>query len=87
MGVSRIKPSGNVVAYQTGSVNAVYTYSGNGDGWASLTIINDGVAALTFTVNGMTITVNANESFTDDFVDFTTITVTTSVAYRLLLRE
>jgi hypothetical protein len=41
---------------------------------------------LTFTVNNLTITVKSNETFTDDFVDFTSITINSNIAYRLVAR-
>jgi hypothetical protein len=79
------KPDGNVVDYFTGSTVVTYTKSGNYP-WLSLSIINDGASDLTFTVNNITITVKANEEFTDNFEDFTTITINTNIAYRLALR-
>jgi len=79
------KPSGNVVNYY--SDNTTNTYNKSSGNWISLAIINDGVSDLTFTVNNITITVKPNEKFDDDFVFFNTITVTTTVAYRLVCRE
>jgi hypothetical protein len=54
--------------------------------WNYVSIANDDTStALTFTVNGITITVLAGEAFQDTFKLFQTITITTTVAYRLVL--
>lgn len=79
------KPDGNVLDYNSGSTTATVIPSGSYE-WKSLSIINDGASALTITLNGMTITVQPDENFTDNFVDFNSITVTTSGNYRMVLR-
>lgn len=85
MSTTTIKPNGNIVDYKSGSTTATHTKSSGN--WLSLMIINDSTTtSLTITVNSMTMTIKAGEVFDDVFVDFNTVTVTTTVAYRLWLR-
>jgi len=74
---------GEVQQYLSGAVTHTYelTYSAT-----SFCIINDGVSALTFTINGLTITVNDGESFDEKFDLFNEIIITTTVAYRAIVR-
>jgi hypothetical protein len=84
--MSRIKPSGNVTRYEAGSSNV--TYSNNApNAWTSLAITNDGASDLTVTIHGMPIIVKPNEQLNEDFVDFNSVQITTTVAYRLMLRS
>jgi hypothetical protein len=52
----------------------------------SISLANDGQADLTITINDLVITIKSGEYFEDEFELFTTITVTTTSAYRLLVR-
>lgn len=80
------KPSGNVVNSFSGSTTTTHTKSSGY--WKSLSITNDDASTdLTFTVNNITITVKPNEEFSGDFVDFNSVTVTTTVTYRLVTSE
>jgi hypothetical protein len=79
------KPRGNVVNYYSGSADrAVNKTTGE---WTSLMITNDGAADLTITVNSLPMIVKTGETLDEDFVDFNQVTITTTVAYRLWLRE
>lgn len=78
------KPNGNVIDYYSGSV--VTTITKSSGNWIGLSITNDDIIDLTFTVNGLTITVKVNEVFDDNFVDFNTISINTNTSYRLALR-
>lgn len=79
------KPHGNVVSYFSG--NTATTHTKSSGYWKSLSIINDGAGDLTFTVNNLTVTIQSNETYDDDFVDFNSITINSNIAYRLALRE
>ena len=72
-----------VVAYYAGSTTATHT---PGLPCVGISITNDGASSLTFTINSITITVKAGENFSAEFDPFTSVTVTTSVAYRLVLK-
>lgn len=50
-------------------------------------ITNDGLANLTFTINGFTITVKPGESFDDLFEPFTGVVITATDAFRSVVRE
>jgi hypothetical protein len=78
------KPTGNVIDYETGSRAIIYNKSSGY--WVGLSIINDGASDLLFTVNSRVITVKPNETFEDNFADFSTITINSNVAYRLALK-
>jgi len=78
------KARGNVINYYNST--GPKTYSKPEGIWVGLAISNDNlVNNLTFTVNGLTITVKTNETFDDDFEGFTSITVH-SGSFRLVLR-
>jgi hypothetical protein len=79
------KPRGNIVNYYTGSSNIQYIK--NTGSWISLMISNDGLSSLTVNVNNIVYTINAGEVFDEDFEDFTDVDITTTVNYRLWLRE
>jgi len=51
-----------------------------------LGIVNDGETDVVVTVNGFTITLKAGESFDDLFDAFTSFTITTTSAYRTVVR-
>lgn len=78
------KPRGNIINSYEGSVATSYSIQNRW--WLSLAIYNDGSGDLTFTVNGLTITVAAGEVFDDDFEDFNQISINSDQAYRLVLR-
>ena len=69
-----------ITAYKAG--NATATFTGQ---WSYISIANDGASSLTATVNGMVVTVIAGQSYDGWFETFKTITITTTVAYRLVL--
>lgn len=50
-------------------------------------IVNDGLADLTFTINGLTVTVKPGESFDDLFEPFTGVVISASGAFRSVVRE
>ncbi|MET3658175.1 hypothetical protein [Sporosarcina psychrophila] len=50
-------------------------------------IVNDGVADLTFTINGMQIPVRENEGWDDLFEPFTTVTINATGPFRAVVRE
>lgn len=80
----KVELTGNsVIDYFAGSSNVTKNYTEA----TGVSIANDGTTGdLTFTVNGMTITVKAGESFNDNFAPFNTLTVTTTVAFRATVR-
>ena len=49
-------------------------------------IVNKGAADLTFTINGITITVEVTQAFEDWFEDFTTVTVTATTAFSAIVK-
>ena len=67
-----------------GSANATRNYSENMFGMA---VVNDGQAQLTVAVNAFTIIVNPGEAFDDLFDAFTSVTVTATDDYRLVVRQ
>lgn len=79
------KSSGNVTDFFSGS--STETHKKTVGNWKSLAIINDGQDNLTITVNNVTITVAGSEQFDDNFAEFNSMAVTTTVAYRLVCRE
>lgn len=79
------KSRGNVVNYFSGSVN--YTINRSSGNWISLLITNDGASDLTITVNSLIMTVRSGESLDEDFADFNQVSIITTVAYRIWLRE
>lgn len=63
-----------------GSTTATHNFTGTMN---ALEIKNDSLTTnLTFTVNGETFTVKPEEQVSGKFKDFTSVTVTTTVAYR-----
>lgn len=72
-----------VIEYFSGSANTTKTVNGHATGFG---IVNDGSSDLTFTINGLTITVKIGETFDDDFPYFESVTVTTTGAFRGWIR-
>jgi hypothetical protein len=68
----------------SGSANITKTY---GTGKTGFMITNDGTSSLTVTINGITFTVKATETFDGVFQPFTSVTVTTTSAYRAWTSE
>jgi chitodextrinase len=62
-----------------GSANLTKEFASEMNGFV---ISNDGNADLTFTIGGDTYTVKAGEVFEEEFASFTTVSITSSVAYR-----
>lgn len=79
------KPEGNVSHSYNGNENKIYSRD-NGY-WVGLSIANDGLSSLDFSLNGIRVTVNAGEVFEDNFAGFQSISIETTVAYRLVLRS
>lgn len=52
----------------------------------SFAIVNRGVSSLTFTINGITISVSAEQTFDDSFEDFNEVTITTDQTYEAIVR-
>jgi hypothetical protein len=69
----------HVLNYFAGSTTATHATT---DSCYGFTIINDGASDLTFTINGITITVKSGECFRGEFNNYASVTVTTTVAYR-----
>ncbi|MHC8516763.1 hypothetical protein [Sporosarcina sp. ITBMC105] len=67
----------------SGSTSVVRNYSEKAFGFA---ITNDGLADLTFMIHGLTITVKPGETFDDLFEPFTSVQVTATDDYRLVVR-
>lgn len=83
-GALNVALSGRIVKdYFSG--NSTTTRSGFGTG-KGFSITNDGNADLTFTIGSITITVKPGEVFDGEFADFTSVTVTTTVAFRAIVR-
>ena len=80
------KPRGIVTNAYSGSSDETYNNSSNYP-WIGLNISNDGGSDLTFQVNCLTLTVKSGETFDDDFSDFNSIIINSTVAYRLVLRS
>lgn len=72
-----------VIDYFAGTATVTHALPSGATG---IMIANDGASALTFTVNGLTMTVNQNEMIDCDFREFFSITVTTTVAFRCWVR-
>lgn len=72
-----------VIDYFAGSANVTKALPSGATGFR---IANDGASTLTFTINGLTMTVKAAETLDLDFKDFFTVTVTTTVAFRAWVR-
>lgn len=68
----------------SGTTSVTKAYSSQMFGFA---ISNDGLANLTFTINGLTITVKPGELFDDLFEPFTSVVITASGAFRSVVRE
>ena len=68
-----------IINYYAGSETATHTPN---EGCTEFSIINDGSSDLTFAIGDNTITVKPNETFDGSFKLFTSVTVTTTVAYR-----
>ena len=64
------------------SVTKTYTTPMSGFG-----IVNDGVADLTFIINGIEIVVKQNEAWDDLFDPFTSVIINATDAYRAVVRE
>ena len=83
-GANRFIERGRIVK-DAFSGNATVTKS-YGTQMFGLGIVNDGTADVVVTINGFTITLKAGESFDDLFDAFTTFTITTTSAYRTVVR-
>ena len=68
--------------YGTTTITKDYTESP----MIGIDITNDGIDSLTYTINGMVITLLAGEADSRDFDTFTSVTVTTAVAFRAWVR-
>lgn len=68
----------------SGNSNTTYTCPKSCNAFS---IKNDGSSNLSFTINGITITVKPNEEFSDSFEWFSEVTVTTTVAFRALVKS
>jgi hypothetical protein len=79
------KPEGNISDYYEGSADRVVTRSSGG--WLSLMISNDGASSLTINVGGIIQTIKAGEVFDDNFPSFRSVSIVSTVEYRLWLRE
>jgi hypothetical protein len=76
-----------VVDYQAGSGNLTYSFAGTGH-LRGLLVCNDSLTTdITMTVNGMTITVAANEAQELRLQAFTAVSITAAVAWRLFLLQ
>jgi hypothetical protein len=78
------KQRGNVLNYYSGNSNATHTKS-TGE-WISLLLTNDGSSNLTYTVNNITQTLLPGDIIDEDFGNFNSIIINTTVNYRLWLR-
>jgi hypothetical protein len=68
----------------SGTANVTKTYTSNMRGFV---IMNDDTTNdLTFTINNLTITVKAGEGFDGMFDPFTSVTVTTTVPFRAIVK-
>jgi len=77
--------AGTVVKdYISASADTTEEYTENMYG---VEIANDGASALTFTVNSMTIAINAGETKSFVFDAFTTKTITSTVAFRAWIKR
>lgn len=80
----QVSVTGSIVKDQwNGSANITKSFA---SARKSLLISNDGASDLTFTVNGMTFTVKPTEVFDESFDPFTSVTITTTSAYRAWAR-
>lgn len=66
-----------------GTTSITKTYTSNMRGFF---IQNDGTDIITFTINGLTIKVKPTEGFDDYFEPFTSIQITSTGAFRALVR-
>jgi len=83
-GANRFIERGRIVKDAfSGSTNVTKTY---GTQMFGLGIVNDGETDVVVTLNGFTITLKAGESFDDLFDAFTSFTITTTSAYRSVVR-
>jgi len=74
---------GVIQEYFSGSTTATHTLKHKS---RSIALANDGATDLTVTINNITITVKVGEYFEDVFELFETVKVTTTSAYRLIVR-
>jgi hypothetical protein len=65
------------------TANVTKTYSSSMSGFA---VQNDGTTNLTFTINGLTITVKPTEGFEDIFEPFTSVQVNATGAFRAVVK-
>ncbi|GCL71798.1 hypothetical protein PN4B1_17030 [Paenibacillus naphthalenovorans] len=79
-----VKVTGNIIKDSwSGSATNTRTFTTPMTGFA---IVNrDASTALTFTINGITITVDPKEPFDGKFDPFTSVTITTTVAYKAVV--
>lgn len=73
----------HVKDYWSGSATVTKTWA---NAMTSLMVANDGNADLTVGINGMTITVKATEVLDEHFDAFTSVTITSTVAFRAWAR-
>lgn len=66
-----------------GTASDTKTYQSKMRGFS---IQNDGAANLTFTINGLTITVKPTEGYEDNFDPFTSVQITATGAFRAVVR-
>lgn len=84
-GANRFIERGRIVKDAfSGSANVTKSYGTTQ--MFGLGIVNDGETDLTVTLNGFTIVLKAGESFDDLFDAFTSFTITTTSAFRTVVR-
>jgi hypothetical protein len=81
--------NGNLPSFMQAGRNAQNPFSGSATVTKNFVtpqnafvIANDGATPLTFTINGDTYTVNSGGVFDENFAPFSSVTVTTTVAFR-----
>jgi len=77
--VTVVLPTKNAKEPFSGSQDTTHTFSTPMTGFC---ISNDGDQDLTFTIGTDTFTVKAGEVFSEDFEEFTEVTITTTVPFR-----
>lgn len=78
------KPRGNIVESYEGIGDHVLTTNNY---WLGLAINNDSQNDIIIIINNISIKVKANETFDDDFEDFSRIEIQASGNYRIVLRR
>jgi chitodextrinase len=77
-------PIYSVKDYFSGSVNTIRSFSGSVYG---VVISNDGLSALTYTVNGLVLTVDTGDVVERFFDALTEVTINSTVAYRAYIKS